>query len=145
VRHYPGQPIVSVGAVVLDRGDRVLLVKRGQAPLKGEWSLPGGVVEVGETLADALTREVLEETGIEIEVGPVLEVLDRIHRSEDDRIEYHYVIVDYLCRPRGGRAVSGSDADEVRWVGASDLALFSVSPPVGAVVRKGLELAGRSF
>jgi mutator protein MutT len=143
LRVYPAQPVVSVGAVVVDR-DRVLLVRRGHEPLKGEWSLPGGVVELGETLAGALEREVLEETGIEVEVGPVLAVLDRIHRSSDQRIEYHYVIVDYLCRARGGRAVCGSDADAVCWAAAEDLARYAVAPAVEAVVRKGLAQAGRS-
>src|SRR5438128_12402839 len=96
-RVFPERPIVGVGAVVLD-GDRVLLVKRAHEPLKGEWSLPGGVVELGETLADALMREVLEETGVPIEIGEVVEVLDRVQRAADGRVEYHFVLVDYVCR-----------------------------------------------
>ena len=115
---YPDRPIVAVGAVILD-GDRVLLVQRGQEPLKGEWSLPGGAVEVGETLDAALAREVREETALDVEVGPVVEVLDSIRRDADGRVEYHYVIIDYACRVRGGTptaAAHGTDADDVRWV-----------------------------
>src|SRR3954471_16503073 len=96
MRSYPDRPIVAVGAVVLD-GDRVLLVQRGQEPLKGEWSLPGGVVEIGETLTAALVREVQEETSLDVVVGEVVEVLDSIRRDADGRAEYHYVIVDYAC------------------------------------------------
>ena len=101
VRPYPERPVVGVGAVVLD-GARVLLIKRGNAPLKGQWSLPGGGVEVGETLEQAVAREVLEETGLTIEVGPIVEVLDRISRDGDGRVEHHFVLVDFVCRPTGG-------------------------------------------
>src|SRR5438552_13789207 len=101
MREYPVRPIVGVGAVVLD-GDRVLLVKRAHEPLKGEWSLPGGAVEVGETLEAAVAREVREETCLEVEVGPLVEVVNRIVRDPGGRVEYHFVIVDYLCRPIGG-------------------------------------------
>src|SRR6185312_15213739 len=94
VRRFPERPIVAVGAVILD-GDRVLLIKRGQEPLKGEWSLPGGAVESGETLAAALVREVREETCLEVEVGPVVEVLDSVRRDAEGRVEYHYIIIDY--------------------------------------------------
>ena len=95
-RSYPARPVVGVGAVVFD-ADRVLLVKRAHEPLKGEWSLPGGAVELGETLEAAVAREVLEETGLAVDVGPVVEVLDRVQHAADGRVEYHYVIVDYLC------------------------------------------------
>jgi ADP-ribose pyrophosphatase YjhB (NUDIX family) len=118
VRKYPDTPIVAVGAVILD-GDHVLLVQRGQEPLKGEWSLPGGVVELGETLEGALTREVREETSLDVVVGAVVDVLDSIRRDAGGRVEYHYIIVDYACRVRGGTstvASRGTDAADVRWV-----------------------------
>jgi mutator protein MutT len=135
---------VSVGAVVFD-GARVLLVKRGQAPLKGAWSLPGGVVELGETLAEALVREVLEETGIDIEVGPVIDVLDRVERTPDLRVEYHYVIIDYFCRARAGTAMHGSDAEDVCWAAIEDLAAFRLTGAVTTVVEKALELVSRNL
>ena len=135
MRKYPDRPIGAVGAVILD-GDRVLLVQRGQEPLKGEWSLPGGAVEIGESLEAALAREVREETCLDVTVGPVVEVLDRIRRDEVDRVEYHYVIVDYLCHLRSGTAVCGSDADEVRWAALDDLTSFRLTPSVMAVIQK---------
>jgi ADP-ribose pyrophosphatase YjhB (NUDIX family) len=135
VRKYPDRPIVAVGAVIID-GERVLLIKRANEPSKGEWSLPGGVVEVGESLEVALAREVREETCLDVTVGPVVEVLDRIRRDEVDRVEYHYVIVDYLCHPNGGTATCGSDADEVRWAALDDLAGFRLAPGVVAVIDK---------
>ena len=124
MRTYPERPIVAVGAVIVD-GDRVLLVKRANEPLKGEWSLPGGAVEIGETLERALVREAREETGLDVEVGPVVDVLDRIVRDAAGRVEYHYVIIDYLCRPRSSIAASGSDADDVRWAGVDELAALA--------------------
>ncbi len=126
---------MAVGAVIID-GERVLLIKRANEPSKGEWSLPGGAVEVGESLEAALAREVREETCLDITVGPVLEVLDRIRRDEVDRVEYHYVIVDYLCRPYGGTATCGSDAHEVRWAALDDLASFRLTPGIMAVIEK---------
>src|SRR5436190_22962579 len=106
-RTYPARPVVSVGAVIID-GDRVVLVKRGHEPLKGAWSLPGGVVEIGETLHAALIREVREETCLTVEVGPVVEVLDRISHDASGSVEYHYVIVDYLCRVVEGALMCAS-------------------------------------
>ncbi|MBI3492451.1 MAG: NUDIX hydrolase [Acidobacteria bacterium] len=135
MRSYPDRPIVGVGAVLLD-GDRVLLVRRANEPLKGEWSLPGGAVELGEALEDAVVREILEETGLEAEVGPVVEVLDRVRRDADGRVEYHYVIVDYACTVRGGHAAAGSDAADVRWVAVDDLERLGVSEKAIAVIRK---------
>jgi 8-oxo-dGTP diphosphatase len=134
-RLYPERPIVAVGAVIFD-GERVLLIKRANEPSRGEWSLPGGAVEVGESLEAALAREVREETCLDVTVGPVVEVLDRIRRDDVDRVEYHYVIVDYLCRPQGGTATCGSDADEVRWAALDDLASFHLTPSVVAVIEK---------
>jgi len=132
-RHYPDRPIVSVGAVILD-GPRVLLVKRGQPPLKGQWSLPGGVVEGGETLHDALVREVGEETGLLVTVGPVVEVLDRITRDADGRVEYHYVIIDYACRLVGGTLACATDADDARWVERDEVAEYQVTTKVREVI-----------
>ena len=113
-REYPLSPLVGVGAVIVHEG-RVLLVRRGTEPLRGRWSIPGGLVELGEMLRDAVVREAREETGLEVEPVELVELLDRIHR-EDGRIRYHYVIADYLCRVTGGALQAASDADEVRWV-----------------------------
>ena len=135
MRTYPERPIVAVGAVVVD-GGRVLLVKRANAPLKGEWSLPGGAVEIGETLEGALVREAREETGLDVEVGPVVEVLDRIVRDAVGRVEYHYVIIDYLCRALSGTATHGSDADDVRWVSAGELLDLHLTARVAEVIEK---------
>jgi 8-oxo-dGTP diphosphatase len=134
-REYPEGPIVAVGAVVLD-GDRVLLVRRGKAPLAGEWSLPGGAVELGETLEGALRRELKEETGLLVEPVGLAAVLDRIHRDSAGAVEYHYVLVDYVCRAAGGELRCASDAAEVRWVTLEDLRR-------GAV--EGLAVATASF
>ena len=113
-REFPEAPRVGVGAVIVHE-QRVLVVRRGQEPLKGEWSLPGGLLELGELLCDAVTREVLEETGLVVEALELIEIIDRIHR-EGDRVRYHYVIADYLCRVVGGELQAASDAEAVRWV-----------------------------
>ena len=113
-REFPDAPRMAVGAVVVDQG-RVLLVRRGGEPARGQWSLPGGVVELGESLADGLAREVREETGLTVELVELVELLDRIHR-EGERVRYHYVIADDLCRVVGGELKAASDADAVRWV-----------------------------
>jgi mutator protein MutT len=136
-RAFPERPVLGVGAVIFD-GGHVLLVRRGQAPLQGEWSLPGGAVETGETLETALVREVLEETGLDVEVSRLVEVVDRIHRLPDGRVEYHYVVVDYVCVPKGHRLVPGSDAADVRWVALSDLDRYGLSPAARAVINKAL-------
>ncbi|MBS1805894.1 MAG: NUDIX hydrolase [Acidobacteria bacterium] len=121
-REFPQAPILGVGAVVVDAG-QVLLVQRGREPLKGKWSLPGGMLEVGETLHHGLIREVEEETGLQVEPIELVELLDRIVReddSNDGRIRYHYVIADYLCRVVGGSLKAASDADAARWVERSE-------------------------
>src|SRR5271168_4850980 len=113
-REYPETPLVGVGAVVVDKG-RVLLVRRGCEPLKGQWSLPGGMLEVGESLTAGVVREVEEETSLTVETVELIELLDRIHR-DGERVRYHYVIADYLCSVKGGELNAASDADAVRWV-----------------------------
>jgi 8-oxo-dGTP diphosphatase len=112
-REYPEMPLVGVGAVIVDKG-RVLFIRRGTEPMKGRWSIPGGLVELGESLTDAVRREVKEETGLEVEVVELIELLDRVYR-DDMRVRYHYVIADYLCRVTGGEAHAGSDAAEAHW------------------------------
>jgi mutator protein MutT len=141
VRTFPDRPIVGVGAVVLDGEGRVLLVKRAHEPLKGEWSLPGGGVEIGETLEAALAREILEETGLTVAVGPVVEVLDRVEHAPDGRVEYHFVIIDYVCRVLSGTLVCGSDADGVEWVRREDLATYRVTEKATSVIDKAISLA----
>jgi 8-oxo-dGTP diphosphatase len=113
-REYPITPLVGVGAVIVD-GRRVLLVRRGHEPLKGQWSIPGGLLELGEALETGTIREAREETGLVVEPLELIELLDRIYR-ENERVKYHYVIADYLCRVKSGTAKAASDADEARWV-----------------------------
>lgn len=120
-RRYPPRPIVGVGGIVIDEG-RVLLVRRNQPPLEGRWSLPGGLVETGEPLSAAVARELDEETGVAVEVGPLVEVVERVVRDAEGRVEYHYVLLDYLCARLGGTARAASDAGDVAWAAPEELA-----------------------
>jgi ADP-ribose pyrophosphatase YjhB (NUDIX family) len=120
----------------------VVLVRRRFEPMAGHWSLPGGMLEVGETLAAGVAREVLEETGLAVSVGPVVEVVDRITLDDDGRVRHHYVVIDYLCRPAGGVLGAGSDAADVALVDPGRLGGFGVTAQIEAVVARGLELAG---
>lgn len=138
-RLYPFRPIVAVGAVVTFDGG-VVLVKRRNEPLAGRWTLPGGTLEVGETLQQGVVREVLEETGLQVEVGPVIEVFDRIERDGDDRVRFHYVIVDYACRATGGALSAGSDADEVVVASHDRLGEFALTPLAMNVIDRGIAL-----
>src|SRR5919109_2274177 len=140
-REFPDRPIVGVGGVVVQDG-QALIVKRAHEPRKGEWSLPGGIVELGETLVEALKRELKEETGLDVEVGEVVEVFDRIHRIEG-RIQYHFVIVDYVCRPVAGRLQAADDADDVAWVREDEIERYGVNEFAARVIRRGLEMALR--
>jgi ADP-ribose pyrophosphatase YjhB (NUDIX family) len=141
-RRYPQGPVVGVGAVVvIDRG--VVLVRRSQAPLAGRWSLPGGRVELGETARRAVRREIEEETGLKVVVGPLLAVVDRIHRDRSGRVAYHYVVADYLCRRRGGTLRAGSDASAIVVARASEFDAYHLSGVTRRVAREGLALARR--
>jgi len=139
-RAFPSRPIVGVGAVVIHDG-RVLLVQRRQPPLMGEWSLPGGAVEVGETLSAALQRELLEETGLVVAVGPIVEVLDRIHANAEGLVEYHYVLIDYLCSVVGGELRAMSDALDACWATRHQLPGFVLHPVTLGVIDRGFHLA----
>lgn len=137
-REYPDSPLVGVGAIIIE-GDRVALVRRGHAPLAGEWSIPGGVLEVGETLRQAAIREALEETGLRVEVGELLGVYDRILRDADGRTRYHYVLIDFLCRRIAGDFQAADDADEARWFTRAELAGLGLSEDTADVIRLGFE------
>jgi len=141
-REFPETPIVGVGAVIVHDG-KVLLVQRGREPMKGHWTLPGGVLEVGESLARGVAREIREETSLEVEVLELVELLDRIHR-EDGRVRFHYVIADYLCRVTGGELHAGSDADRVRWVERAEWnshSALKIDPITARVIEKGWQMA----
>ena len=139
LREYPERPIIGVGAVII-AGDRVLLIKRGQAPLKGEWSLPGGALELGETLEEGVCREVLEETGLIVEPISIVEVFDRISRDVEGRVQYHYVLVDYLCRVSGGTLACATDAADARWATLEELE--PIASFTEQVIRKAFQMAG---
>ena len=140
-REYPEAPIVGVGAVVID-GTKVLLVRRGREPLKGEWSLPGGALELGETLQQGVVREVLEETGLMVAPGGILEILDRITPDETSgRVRYHYVLIDFVCHVTGGALCAGTDAEEVRWVEQNQLQNgYRLAPITLVVIEKAFRL-----
>ena len=144
-REYPDRPFVGVGAVVVQDG-RVLLVRRRRAPLAGEWSLPGGAVELGETLEQAIVREVLEEAGLRVRVGPVVEVLDRIEHDAAGRVRYHYALIDYLCWPDAdaGILAAGSDVSEVTMADPRDLEGYRLTDAATRVIGRAPNLAATS-
>jgi 8-oxo-dGTP diphosphatase len=120
-RHYPLRPVLGVGALIYDEEDRILLVERGNPPLQGYWSLPGGGVEAGERLEDALVREVQEETGLRVSADGLATVFERIMPDPDGRCEYHYVLIDFYCTILGGELRAGDDSRDVRWFQPSAL------------------------
>ena len=138
-REYPDRPIVGVGAVIVEQ-NRVLLARRGDPPRAGQWSLPGGVVELGETLRAATQREALEETGLIVEVGQVIEVLDRIIPGKEGATQYHYVLVDFLCFLRGGDLRAGGDAAEVAWASEEELGKYNLEPITLEVIGKAIKV-----
>jgi 8-oxo-dGTP diphosphatase len=148
-REYPEHPLVGVGGVVIDHG-RALLIRRGGKPAHGEWSIPGGLLEVGETLEQGVAREMAEETGLEVRVVELIEALERIFPAppgatgepgDPKRPQYHFVILDYLCELRGGTLCAGSDAQEFAWAGEDELAKFNVTAAVDRVVKKAFAMA----
>jgi 8-oxo-dGTP diphosphatase len=137
-RDYPERPIVGVGAVIVN-GDRALIVRRATEPLKGQWSIPGGMLELGEKLREGLAREVREETALDVEVGEVLDVFDSIFPDADGRTQYHYVLIDYRCTVSKGEAKAGSDVSEVRWVTSEELEGLGMKEVTVGVIRKALK------
>ena len=140
-REYPEQPLVGVGAVIVEDG-RVALIKRGHAPLLGEWSIPGGVLEVGETLREAAVREALEETGLAVATLDLLGVFDRVIRDDGGKVLYHYVLIDFLCRRTGGELTAAGDAAEARWFTPEEAMRLPLARDTREVVRLALEKAG---
>ena len=134
------RPVVGVGAVILTAEGQVVLVRRLHEPLAGQWSLPGGRLELGETLEAGVAREIHEETGLLVDVGDVIEVFDRILLDDEGRVQFHFVLVDYLCRPRGGRLLAGSDVDAVVAVDPAGIGALGVTEKARTVVRRALEL-----
>jgi len=137
-REYPDVPLVGVGAIIIER-NQVVLVKRAHAPLQGQWSIPGGMLEVGETLREAAVREVLEETGLRVEAGELLGVFDRIVRDDEQRTLYHYVLIDFLCRRIAGEPVAAGDATEARWFKQDEIAKLSLAEDTARVINLGFE------
>lgn len=146
-REFPLHPLVGVGAIIVERDragyDRVVLVKRAHPPIQGQWSIPGGVLEVGELVREAAIREAREETGLIVEPGELLGVYDRILRTPEQRVQYHYVLVDFLCRPVGGELRAASDAAEVRWFKRDELPPLNLAEDTQDVIRKGFETLSR--
>ena len=134
-RKYPHHPIIGVGGIIFHQ-DRVVLVKRGKEPGLGQWAIPGGVVRTGETLKEAVVREVSEETHLEVEVLGLAKVLDRILRDPEGRVVYHYVLVDFLCHYQGGELRSDSDAADARFVPLKDLPSYQISPVTLEVIHR---------
>jgi 8-oxo-dGTP diphosphatase len=141
-REYPAQPLVGVGVCVL-RGRQVLLVRRGKPPLQGSWSLPGGLLELGETGAAAAAREVAEETGMAVEVGPLLTVVERLDHDEAGRVRYHYVLLEYLARWRAGEPLAADDAAEAIWADVERLDEYGLWSKAHEVIGLALEAANR--
>jgi 8-oxo-dGTP diphosphatase len=135
-REYPEQPLVGVGAIVIENS-RVVLVKRAHPPLQAQWSIPGGVLEVGELVRAAAAREAREETGLIVEPGKLLGVYDRVLRDCAGRVQYHYVLVDFLCRRTGGELLAADDAAEVRWFTREQLPELSLAEDTLEVIEKG--------
>ncbi len=141
-REFPEHPFVGIGAIIIE-GDEVVLVKRAHPPIQGHWSIPGGVLEVGEMVREAAIREAREETGLIVEPGALLGVYDRILRDPESRVQYHYVLIDFLCRAVGGELRAASDAAEVRWFTRKELPALNLAEDTLDVIQKGFKALGR--
>jgi 8-oxo-dGTP diphosphatase len=148
-REYPDQPVIGVGGVVIHDG-RALLIRRSGPPLEDQWSIPGGVLELGETLVEGVARELAEETSLQVNVLDLIEVFERIQPAPPDHVapagdkarpQYHFVIVDYLCEARGTAVRAGSDAKDFAWAGEEELAKFNLTPMATRVLRKAFAMA----
>ncbi|HKW01451.1 MAG TPA: NUDIX hydrolase [Vicinamibacterales bacterium] len=140
-RRYPTRPVMGVGAVILTDDGRVVLVKRGQEPLAGEWSLPGGVLEIGETLEAGVAREIREETGLIVDVGPLVELFDRILLDDGGAVQYHFVLADYLCHPRQGRLEPGTDVEDAVLADPDALAPYRLTEKARDVIARARAMA----
>jgi len=139
-RDYPERPLLGVGAVIVN-DDQVLVVRRANPPLQGEWSIPGGLVDTGETTKEAVVREIREETNLTIEPVELVEVFERILRDADSRVQYHFVVTDYLCRLLSGEPRPGTDVSDMRWARVEELQVLGITPETTAVIRKALNAA----
>ncbi|HEV3252826.1 MAG TPA: NUDIX hydrolase [Candidatus Acidoferrales bacterium] len=139
-REYPDRPVVGVGGVVI-RDGRALLIRRGSPPLEGQWSIPGGTLELGETIAEGVRRELREETGLEVHVLDLIEVFDRIFPDGEGRPQYHFVIIDYLCESAVGTPRAGSDVTDVAWAGEEELGRFNLTAAATRVLKKAFALS----
>ena len=137
-REYPDRPFVGVGAIVVEN-DRVVLVKRGHPPLVGEWSIPGGVLELGETVREAAVREAREETGLLVEPVELLGVFDRVVRDEEKKVRYHFVLIDFLCRRISGELKAADDAADAQWFTWEEVCKLPLVEDTAEVIRKGLK------
>jgi len=135
-REYPDRPLIGVGSIIIEN-DRVVLVKRAHPPIQGQWCIPGGVLEVGELIREAAVREAHEETGLIVEPGELLGVFDRVLRDPDQRVQYHYVLIDFLCRRISGELLAASDAAEVRWFTRAELPALNLAEDTLEVIQKG--------
>ena len=140
-RRYPPRPILGVGALIIE-GESILLVQRGKQPLQGQWSLPGGAVETGELLKTAIAREVLEETGLTVEAGAMAEIFERLMPDSNGITEYHYVLLDYLCRVVSGTPKAGDDSCAAAWVRRQDLHTLPITPGTLEVIERVFERYG---
>ncbi len=138
-REYPARPLVGVGALII-QGSKIVLVRRSKPPSQGEWSIPGGLARVGETLTQAVIREALEETGLIVRIGPLVDVVERVIRDKNDRVQFHYVIADYKCSVISGALVAGSDASNACWAQKDHLGDFKLPAISLRVIDKAFQI-----